>query len=188
MANSRKTIIMNEILFWKQNKLLPDQYCDFLMTLYSEGNEVELEEEISHKKSVKAKEKRNRVVLTMIVSILSIALVMALFMVSTALTLLVAIVAGIVAIVLMIGAFRMANKSEFIAPILQSASALLLFALSVKLSTQYFPDYQLLLYGLLMMNCLIWLFAGFKLKLMYFSVSGAIGLVALIGYQVISLF
>ena len=38
MSNPKKQIIMNEIAFWKQSKLLPEQYCDFLMTLYSEGN------------------------------------------------------------------------------------------------------------------------------------------------------
>ncbi|PKC51915.1 hypothetical protein RhiirA1_482678 [Rhizophagus irregularis] len=43
MPNTRKQIILNEILFWKQNKLLPEHYCDFLMTLYTEG-EVEPEE------------------------------------------------------------------------------------------------------------------------------------------------
>lgn len=37
MTNPRKKIILNEILFWKQNKLLPEHYCDFLAALYTEG-------------------------------------------------------------------------------------------------------------------------------------------------------
>ena len=31
MSNQRKQIILNEITFWKKNKLLPERYCNFLM-------------------------------------------------------------------------------------------------------------------------------------------------------------
>jgi uncharacterized membrane protein (DUF485 family) len=41
MNSQKKEVILNEISFWKKNKLLPEHYCDFLMTLYSEGQEVE---------------------------------------------------------------------------------------------------------------------------------------------------
>ena len=44
MNAQRKKIIMTEIDYWKQHKLLPEQYCDFLITLYTEGNR---EQEIS---------------------------------------------------------------------------------------------------------------------------------------------
>jgi hypothetical protein len=44
MNAQRKKIIMTEINYWKQNKLLPEQYCDFLIMLYTEGNR---EQEIS---------------------------------------------------------------------------------------------------------------------------------------------
>ncbi|MGL4820278.1 MAG: hypothetical protein ACRC5C_09875 [Bacilli bacterium] len=38
----RKKVIIDEILFWKQSKLLPESYCDFLLTLYSEGDDAAL--------------------------------------------------------------------------------------------------------------------------------------------------
>ena len=183
MANTKKKIILNEILFWKQNKLLPDHYCDFLMTLYSEGNEIELEEEISHKKSIIAKEKRNKINIFILMGILSIVLLAALFMVSE-LTWLVAAVVGVIAIILMVLAYRFAKKNAMVAPILHIVSALLLFGISVKISTEYFFENQIVLYALLIMNCLLWLFTGFKFKLMYFTVSGAVGLLVLIGYQI----
>lgn len=34
---STKKVILNEIAFWKQNKLLPEHYCDFLTALYAQG-------------------------------------------------------------------------------------------------------------------------------------------------------
>ncbi|MCM3387960.1 hypothetical protein [Ureibacillus chungkukjangi] len=185
MANSKKTIIMNEILFWKQNKLLPDHYCDFLMTLYSEGNEIELEEEVGHKNSVIAREKRKKILLFSIISIISICLLVALFMVSE-LVWLIGLAVGIVAILFMVLAYRFAKKNEILVPILHIGSALMLFGLSVKISVEYFPTNQFVLYGLLIINCFMWLFTGFKFKLMYFTVSGALGIIVLIGYQIMN--
>ena len=185
MANSKKTIIMNEILFWKQNKLLPDHYCDFLMTLYSEGNEIELEEEIGHEKSIIAREKRNRILLITFISIVSMALLVALFMVTDSVWL-VGLAVGIVAILFILLGYRFAKKNEIMAPALHIGAALLLFGLTVKMSVEYFPENQIVLYGLLIVNCLLWLFTGIKFKLMYFTVSGAIGMVVLVGYQVIN--
>ena len=58
MSNQRKQIILNEITFWKKNKLLPEQYCDFLMTLYTEGNNEDEKRIANAKHSVKGQEKR----------------------------------------------------------------------------------------------------------------------------------
>ena len=35
----RKITIINEIRYWKDNHLLPEHYCDFLMALYTEGEQ-----------------------------------------------------------------------------------------------------------------------------------------------------
>ncbi|WP_102335793.1 hypothetical protein [Salimicrobium jeotgali] len=37
MSKNRKDVIVDEIRYWKENKLLPDKYCDFLLALYTEG-------------------------------------------------------------------------------------------------------------------------------------------------------
>ncbi|RUL57032.1 MULTISPECIES: hypothetical protein [Lysinibacillus] len=184
MQNPRKKIILNEILFWKQNKLLPEQYCDFLMTLYSEGNEIESEEEISHKKAVKAKEKRNNILLITSLSLVAVVLIVLLFLMTEAVWIM-ALITGVVACALTVGAFIIAKKNALLAPILQVLSALLIFGLSVKVSLTYFADNLLVLYSLLIANCLMWLITGLKIKLMYFTISGVIGLVILIGYQII---
>ena len=34
----RKQIIINEIIYWKKNRMLPEHYCDFLLALYTKGN------------------------------------------------------------------------------------------------------------------------------------------------------
>ncbi|MGL4523732.1 MAG: hypothetical protein ACRCWQ_14385 [Bacilli bacterium] len=39
LKEERKQVIIEEILFWKQNKLLPLEYCDYLFAFYSAGDE-----------------------------------------------------------------------------------------------------------------------------------------------------
>ncbi|WP_188453635.1 hypothetical protein [Virgibacillus oceani] len=37
MAEERIAIIIKEINYWKQHKLLPEMYCDYLLALYTKG-------------------------------------------------------------------------------------------------------------------------------------------------------
>lgn len=37
MDQQRKQIIIKEIKFWKENRMLPEQYCDYLLSIYTEG-------------------------------------------------------------------------------------------------------------------------------------------------------
>ena len=37
LNKQRKEIIIKEITYWKHSKLLPEQYCNYLLALYSEG-------------------------------------------------------------------------------------------------------------------------------------------------------
>ncbi|MFJ8236919.1 hypothetical protein ACIQ34_14520 [Ureibacillus sp. NPDC094379] len=184
MSNPRKRIILNEILFWKQNKLLPEQYCDFLMTLYTEGNDEELEQEFSHKKAVKSKEKRRTMIIYLFVLLVSIALLAILFMNSQGTEVMILLI-GVLSIAFIISAFKVARKKNLLAPLYQVAAALLIFGLSVKVSLTYFEQKEWVLYVLLIANCLFWLLSGLKLKLLYFTVSGALGLIVLIGYKLI---
>lgn len=41
MRDEHRLTIINEIKYWKQSKLLPEHYCDFLLALYTEGEGVE---------------------------------------------------------------------------------------------------------------------------------------------------
>lgn len=41
MNPQRKEIILQEIKYWKKNRLLPEQYCNYLLALYSEGQQLD---------------------------------------------------------------------------------------------------------------------------------------------------
>ena len=40
----------------------------------------------------------------------------------------------------------------------------------------------MLLIGLLMLNCVLWIFAGRRLQLLYFTISGVAGLLLIFGF------
>ncbi len=43
MNNQEKNqLIIQEILKWKENRLLPEEQCDFLLALYTKGGEIEI--------------------------------------------------------------------------------------------------------------------------------------------------
>lgn len=183
MSNPRKQIILNEILFWKQNKLLPEQYCDFLMTLYSEGNEFENQEKISHKKAVKAKEKQKIIIFNSFLLIVAIIIIGLLFTVDQ-ITLLLIIVVGVLSILSLIFTFYYSKKQGgLLVPILQFVSSLFVFGLSIKISIYYFPNDTNILYSLLIANCVLWLGMGVFSKKIYFIISGSLGVIVLIGYK-----
>lgn len=186
MTNPRKKIILNEILFWKQNKLLPEHYCDFLATLYSEGNDIEELEEAHHKRAVLPVEKRKMLIVAISIFIGIVALLAVYFTVPS-LTLILTIVVAIAAIALFVKAYQTARESGLLAPVFHVFAAILLFSASIQVCMTYFTGNNIALFSLIAANCIVWLWSGIKMKLLYFTVSGVIGLVVLIGYYVVNL-
>ena len=50
MNAQRKAIIIGEIKYWKESKLLPAQYCDYLLALYTEGEQVPTDSKLSQRR------------------------------------------------------------------------------------------------------------------------------------------
>lgn len=129
MNDQRKKIIIAEINYWKQNKLLPEHYCDFLITLYSQGDH---DEEISATQAILSKKKMKK------------------------------------------------NARAILIQSLYILFAFVVLGISLKLWTLYFEGQNMLLVGFLIVNCLLWLLAGRLLKQLYFTISGAAGLVLIV--------
>ncbi|WP_042478281.1 hypothetical protein [Bacillus ndiopicus] len=179
MSNQRKQIIINEITFWKQNKLLPEHYCDFLTTLYTEGEE---QKEIQGKasQSVMAQKKRQALRKYSIMPIIAIIFIVLLFTIDA--VWLVAILTTALAIGCLIGAFYIAKKNQLLSPILHLTGALLLLAVTVQVCMTYFPHSLTVLYTGLLLNCLLWFISGLTLKIIYLTVSGILGMLAIVIY------
>lgn len=181
MSLQRKQIIMNEISFWKKNKLLPEHYCDFLLALYAQGENNGDEQTENASKAVLAKKQKTKVILYTIVGLLTAILLASLFVATTAIFIPIILVAIAILSFLYIAIKLVKNKSVM-APLLFVFSALLLLALSFKVWDIYFGDNPLLLICLIFGNCLLWLFSGLLMKLVYFSISGILGILLIIGY------
>ena len=176
MSLQRKQIILNEIAFWKKNKLIPEQYCDFLTALYANGETEEGEEQEKSSKALLSKEKRNKIILYVLLGIITAILIVSLLLIQTA-VLIPIIASSIIIILFLYIAFKLAKSKSVMTPLLFVFSALLLLGISFKVWDAYFIDYPFVLIGLIIANCLIWLFSGLFLKLVYFSISGAVGIV-----------
>ena len=187
MTNPRKKIILNEILFWKQNKLLPEHYCDFLAALYTEGADIEELEPVQHPKQAVLPSEKRKMILLVVGLCIAIMAVLALYFTMQSLTLIFTVIVGVGACILFIAAWQMARKKHLLAPIFHVLAAILLFSMSIRICTTYFSGNNTVLFCLIAMNCVIWLWSGIKMKLLYFTVSGALGLIALIGYYIINL-
>ncbi|WP_438310981.1 hypothetical protein [Sporosarcina sp. FA9] len=170
---------MSEIIYWKQNKLLPEHYCDFLISLYAQGEEENIERVVPQ--SVIALEK-NKLKRTLIVlSIIALLASISMFIVSIDPI----ITLGLTSILFFLYLFyavRSTIKKRQIAPFLYILSALLLLLISMKLWSTYFNENSVFLIIILILNCFVWLIGGKYLKLTYFMISGVAGLLVIIGF------
>ncbi|WP_087971699.1 hypothetical protein [Oceanobacillus rekensis] len=46
--DDRTAVIVKEIKYWKEHRLLPEKYCDYLLALYTNGQELYDEAEVSN--------------------------------------------------------------------------------------------------------------------------------------------
>lgn len=171
MDDNRRKIITNEIKYWKQNRLLPEHYCDFLLNLYTEGST-----EADSTKGKRTNQTKALVSVTLI-GLLSLS-VFLFYFTELSLFLQTALITffGISTFSL---ALYLVKKSFFdLIPLL--ASALLLLIISVQAAEIIFPASPSILYIVTALNCLLWIAAGIKWTMVSFKLSGIIGLVVLL--------
>jgi hypothetical protein len=167
MDETRKQIIIKEIDYWKEHHLLPEHYCDFLMALYTEGNGIK------RKRSQLSKNKKQLLWLLLIPVILF-------FLYFTELSLILQITISI--IFLIIGTYLTIyfTKQGFFYQIPLIISAIFLLFVSVEAVQKFYSHHIFSLYVILLFNCLLWLFSGIKLKLIYFTIAGILGIILLL--------
>ncbi|MBO0600371.1 hypothetical protein I2483_01735 [Sporosarcina sp. E16_3] len=182
MNPQRKRMIISEIKYWKQNKLLPEHYCDFLITLYAQGQDVK-EVNATDAIFVKEKKKLNRAIAMLSILAIIVSGGMFVFIEYPGWTL---TLTAVVSFSFLLLTMRKSTIQMGIAPILYILASLMLLLMSLKLWVVFFEGYTMLLIGLLILNCVLWLFAGRMLKLQYFTLSGAAGLLLIIVFLLVS--
>ncbi|MFC0473487.1 hypothetical protein ACFFHM_23995 [Halalkalibacter kiskunsagensis] len=177
MDEKRKNIIIKKIKNWKQSKLLPDHYCDFLLTLYTEGEQFTKEKE------------RNQFNLLIGQSFISFIMVQSLFVLAVlviyftdfSLIMQIAIVIPF-SLALLLIATKTINS--IFSSIYYMNTALLLFLLTNKMVSVVTNGNVTLIMAFTMLHCIVWILAGWKWSNRIFTVAGAIGLFLLFYFMV----
>ncbi len=170
MQHKRKSIIINEINYWKKNRLLPEQYCDYLLAFYTEGNQPK-----EDRKDVNGKFLKSANLLFLLLIPMSVFLLY-----FTELSIILQTAFAILFIFLGAALFFYFSRKEIILHIPIITSALILLFYSVDLTAAFFPNQSLPLYINLICNCLIWILIGWKWRLVYLSISGGLGIVTVL--------
>jgi hypothetical protein len=170
MNEIRKKIIMQEIKYWKQSKLLPEQYCDFLLTLYSGGEE-----------RIEPVKKKSSVSLHIPLWIFTTIFFSILF-VNYFTEIPIGLQITLTAIAIIIFGFFMVRyiKEALLFQLAMVCLALLILMESVNLADFIFPNNNGILYIILLVQCGIWCMVGHKLKLLYFLIAGIVGAVIIV--------
>jgi hypothetical protein len=171
MEEHRKKVIINEINYWKRNRMLPEHYCDFLLNLYTEG---------SSKSAPEAKNSKfplSNILSVFLVGLLSLSVLLFYFTeLSLILQIAVIILFGISSLIS--GIYLFSRSYLKLVPLL--AASLVLLITTVQASEMFFPDNTYMLYIVTIANCVLWVAAGIKWKMISFKISGLVGVIILI--------
>ncbi|RXI99416.1 hypothetical protein DS745_14395 [Anaerobacillus alkaliphilus] len=168
----RKKIIINEIKYWKKCRLLPDHYCNFLLSLYTEGDQPE---EINEKQTM-----RPFKLMPFLMTIFVLALFGLTFLViyftdfSSFLQTAVVIFLSIIILLLSI---QMKHYDSRLVHLYILIAALMIFIATIHVTNAFFPEQPEAILGAVMLTCFIWLVIGKKYNLKYFLLSGALGII-----------
>ncbi|MBS4191327.1 hypothetical protein KHA94_14145 [Bacillus sp. FJAT-49705] len=171
MNETRKKIIINEIVNWKKNRMLPEQYCDYLLALYTEGNQQEETEGLG---ITKKNFQKNHYLFLLLVP-LSVFLIH-----FTELSIILQMTFSLLFVFTAILFTFYFSRKGILLQIPLFVAALIILLASVEFFSSVYPDSPLLLYSNLVINCIIWMIVGWKLKLPSFSISGISGLILLL--------
>lgn len=182
MNSQRKKMIIAEIRYWKEHKLLPAHYCDFLITLYAQGAELD-EMAVSPKASVLQRERKKFKPLNLLLLVAPIGSVVGLWLFGQYPIVMMATVAFL--IILYLGfAFRKPIGTVDWTPVLYISVAFMFLMLSLKIWERYFNEQPFLLIVLMLVNCFLWMIAGKLLNRLYFTISGIAGVLLIIAFYV----
>lgn len=169
MDRERKNIIIQEIHFWKENKMLPEHYCNYLLALYTKGENDPQEK----KRSSYYNQRHTWISIGLLLMIIVMLFVTYLDKVFFSWQ----IVISLTFFLILTSVNTYFRKKQMNASIVYLTAAFLLLLFSVQLNQKFWNGDALSLYFLLLINSFIWLLGGFWTKMWLLI---AIGLVTLL--------
>ncbi|WP_246940425.1 hypothetical protein [Bacillus pinisoli] len=167
MNQHRKEIILKEIEYWKKNRLLPEQYCNYLLTLYSEGEHEE--------KSKRSKSVFNwSFIIPNIWFVLFLTTLLANYF--TEMSFHLQIPLNIILLICSIGfSVYFSKKKDVYYKVFMILSFFIFFITTTEMVEFISPTNHILLGFIVIFNCLLWYLLGRKLMFTYLKWAGLIG-------------
>lgn len=173
MDQQRKQIIIKEIKFWKENRMLPEQYCDYLLSIYSEGESKDNSQIFGYHKLW---------ALLGVLPVLMIPMVTYLLYFTELSLNLQILIFLTVFLFLIINAVLLTLKKLIWRHITYIVIAIIFLELMIEGIGTFINLSATLLGIILFVNCSLWIVIGFLKKLTYFIYSGASLIVIYIAY------
>ncbi|GEN46517.1 hypothetical protein [Alkalibacillus haloalkaliphilus] len=173
--DNRNQVIIDEIKHWKQNKLLPAEYCDFLLALYTYGEGVE------ENTSSKGKKHQKSLFLYADVFLLILLLPISLYLLTMFdYNLWIEMVLFLGIIVIILGHllwYKEKHKPLVHVPIILLFLVFLIGTISLIHTTL---GQGLVLNTTILIHCIVWIIVGVVFKYHYLLASGIIGMILLL--------
>lgn len=176
MAEERKQTIVNEIRYWKKNRLLPKEYCDFLLALYTEG-----EGEAVGENETASKERKRRpwniLMLAFTLFLLPLSFLV-IYFTEMDMIMQTGLLSSFVALALFYS-WRLKRKAseQYHLPLI--VGLLIALLLSVFVAHSQFPN-NWSVYGVVSFHCALWAWIGRRLELPYLLISSSIGIIVML--------
>lgn len=163
--DNRKEIIIKEIQYWRENKLLPEQYCNFLLALYTEGDS-----------SQNRPSNQSRQGLVFVLSFLIFLGAVVTYFTELSFSLQTSLYA-----LILLSQFVLTNHSRRKLNFTFPLTVLLLVALFVTVDTvtYWLRGNNVALMTAVLFNCCIWYIVGKRLRLIYFKAASILGIIFL---------
>ncbi|MYL33442.1 hypothetical protein GLW08_09080 [Pontibacillus yanchengensis] len=166
MGNERKKVIIDEIQYWRTHQLLPKEYCDFLLALYTEG------EGADNSKGANRKLTSNFIQVFLLLLLLPISFLVIYF---TELSIPMQLSVLIILLTFSYWSIiRNKEKNSLNIHIAMIVFLLILFLVTVYATKELIGSF-LLLQIMILFHCVLWSYIGIKRKLYYLTASGIIG-------------
>ncbi|MEC0298112.1 hypothetical protein [Peribacillus frigoritolerans] len=176
MDEMRKKIIIQEINSWKESRMLPEQYCNYLLALYGQG-------ELPPSKSNETASKKNDIFFGVLIGIFFAFIVFLNYF--TEITIRMQMLMTTISILVFGLAVRRLKGRKIIFQMALMGMVLSLLLLTVGLAEFMAPGKAAILYIFLFINCGLWILLGNKLKLLHFSIAGSLGALVTLYFLII---
>lgn len=167
MDDKRKQLILKEIYFWKENNMLPEQYCNYLINLYTEGDDTLIE---------KVVEKRRFFDLELILSFLFLLLVLIGLIITyhTDIPFEMQTLYFMISLFILFGSLYFYKRKSLNPIIIYISMALFLLLFTIQIGETFFQNQPLFLLFSIMFNGLIWIIFGMIRRHWFFKIVGGL--------------